>query len=481
MKTLSALSLLSKIGFLTLLISLSSIVFASTNNSQTALKNNELMRVNENAYPIPQDEVFLPHHVKIQTFSVIDKQKLDTSVGEELNEVSDTWYNTNNHLYTYDNNGNLIVSIYRPWDDSTSQWVNWEKNELSYDINNRLILDNGYHWDDDLADWKESSRYNYHYGTNGLTSEILAYYLSWIADTLELSSRETLTYDGSDQLILQTYENWVDSTQTWSVAYKTEYSYDIAGNNILTTDSYFDSIWVLSSKNERTFDVNGNQLEFVYYYKSAADIAWTPTHKILTTYDENGNDTSSTMYYYNSSASTWQENEKSVCSFDANNNKISEITFTWVSGWVQYWKSEAVFNLDYAVGDLLLPTWYHDAYTDNNMRTYDLGYGLRSGEWKLLSRITYSFSPFVETGINFIQSPPFSLYPNPTMDLVYVRPNSTNMLYSLELFNVAGKRVIHRETMGETQFSLKNMPAGIYFMRMSSPEMIAKTQRIIVK
>ncbi len=480
MKVLLNLPAFKRISQVLLISLLFTFAFAISNPKLNELKQIERSKITGKFKPFKPVEYQHPHTFLAKS-ATVDKQKLGESISEELNEDTDTWENSGKDQFTYDNDENMTVNIFSFWDDSLNVWDKWEKAEKTYDENHNPIIENDYHWEDDIADWELDSEKNKSYDGNGNLTQSISSYVPWEGDTLVLGNKTTYSYNDQDQILQILTDSWIDSSSIWLPYIKMDFVYDVSGNNTSDFTYFMDSAWVASSKTEMTYDVNGNMIENIDSYWDKANSQWVDNTKITQTFNGSGNVLENIYYYYNVGAVAWQEIERSVSAYDANQNQISKIAYTWNSGWVEYWKTESIFNLSYTQNDLILPSWHNNYINNNNMKTFDYTYAIRSEAWKMLWRDTYSYSPYIVTGIANIQISPFQIFPNPAKDVVYIRPYSENARYEIEVFNVAGKRIMSKEQNGKTQLSLNNMPSGIYFVRTIVPGMQAKTQRIVVK
>ncbi len=70
--------------------------------------------------------------------------------------------------------------------------------------------------------------------------------------------------------------------------------------------------------------------------------------------------------------------------------------------------------------------------------------------------------------------PGFSLYPNPAQDRIQLNYNPQLTLQEATLYDIHGKLVatleVNNTTPGKQQFSVSNLVAGVYFIRLASPQ-----------
>lgn len=74
-----------------------------------------------------------------------------------------------------------------------------------------------------------------------------------------------------------------------------------------------------------------------------------------------------------------------------------------------------------------------------------------------------------------------TIYPNPTKgNLTLKIKNTENTMYSYALYNIAGKQLqVEFITMDETVIEMENLPAGMYFLKITENKKDIKTFRII--
>lgn len=71
------------------------------------------------------------------------------------------------------------------------------------------------------------------------------------------------------------------------------------------------------------------------------------------------------------------------------------------------------------------------------------------------------------TGINVLEEPELTIYPNPTNDIIYLTPGQDHN-FAISLFNMVGELVLKQEN--KLSVDLSELPAGIYILKYSSLE-----------
>ncbi|MBQ7735711.1 MAG: T9SS type A sorting domain-containing protein, partial [Bacteroidales bacterium] len=139
---------------------------------------------------------------------------------------------------------------------------------------------------------------------------------------------------------------------------------------------------------------------------------------------------------------------------------------------------------------LVLPDLYGSYYLDQRLTSLDVEHELHTFEGKehcfyiegtttLLPeeldtcfRIALAFmanilfdNPSPE-GVSDISSGPFSIFPNPVEDCIYLQREDNDLNFSCELYDMQGKRLIKRENA--TSINVSSLPAGVYVLQINT-------------
>jgi hypothetical protein len=76
----------------------------------------------------------------------------------------------------------------------------------------------------------------------------------------------------------------------------------------------------------------------------------------------------------------------------------------------------------------------------------------------------------------------FSLYPNPANELIYFTSTESG-IFEIELINSMGQQLAERTVLPQqtVQFSVKNLPGGVYFVRGSTNNKHFSKKVLVVK
>lgn len=69
-------------------------------------------------------------------------------------------------------------------------------------------------------------------------------------------------------------------------------------------------------------------------------------------------------------------------------------------------------------------------------------------------------------GVSDINNEPFSIFPNPVEDCIYLQREDNDLNFSCELYDMQGKRLIKQENA--TSINVNSLPAGVYVLQIST-------------
>jgi hypothetical protein len=191
-------------------------------------------------------------------------------------------------------------------------------------------------------------------------------------------------FDNPQKLDSIIKSSWDDSNSQWIDFAKVEYLYDILGYTVARTDFYkSEGQWFVSTKDEWSYDGNGNNVEYIVY--SAGEFGGLePSYKKESTYDMSNNIELSLRYYWSSDDNQWMLTGKDEYSYDAAGNNTLVLGYQYEGGaWNISYKIENTFDVEnrllihvfYQAGEGggALSEYYRDVFTydyDDNILTY---------------------------------------------------------------------------------------------------------------
>ena len=122
----------------------------------------------------------------------------------------------NKYEYKYDDDENLLSTVYYSWDIDDAVWIEKNKYEYEYDINGNQILEIHSFWDEKRKIWQKHYKYGHTYNDKGKLTEMFFYY-------------------------------WDMENNNWKGKYKYDYEYDTAGNStIINLHEWADNNWLFN-------------------------------------------------------------------------------------------------------------------------------------------------------------------------------------------------------------------------------------------
>lgn len=144
-----------------------------------------------------------------------------------------------------------------------SVWEPYIKSDYEYDENCNLLFNINYNGVNASGEWRENSKYEYAYNENGQLETML--YSTIREGSWRESQKVSYTYNEQGQctsLLTQRKGGWGPNANSWMDSYRYDFEYE---NGELVSELYYVAIgWFggemsLDSKSEYAFDINGNE------------------------------------------------------------------------------------------------------------------------------------------------------------------------------------------------------------------------------
>ena len=206
-----------------------------------------------------------PKGNKFKSIPEEDNQKLDSIIYKSWDYSVNRYFIDSKEAYTYDANGNLTSDISYQWDTIKNQWVSYEKIDYTYDANFRVVT----------TKWG-SYTVEFTYDTNGNIILSIAYNWDESTNHRDNISKSEFTYEDGN-VTLYIFYGWDESTSKWIIIEKCEYTYDANGHRALAIYYFWNettSQWVNAAKAESIYDDNGNMTLNVYYEWDETSSQW---------------------------------------------------------------------------------------------------------------------------------------------------------------------------------------------------------------
>ena len=350
-----------------------------------------------------------------------------------------TWTGFARLTNTYDSNGNLFVSIQEAVDDN-GNWVNVTKKDYTYDEDNYTLSAIEHDWDVETETWVTGFGGFFTYDDMG--NPTIAEYRYMQGSEWVIIFRYKYTYDDNYYLISVENNQYDPGNEIWLDYVISNYTNNEDGYPIEILDQFYsNSQWINMNKTFNTFDENGNKLTGIGQIWNGAE--WENSGKQTFVYDDNNNFTSYFSQVWNLDNLEWDNNQLFTYTFTENGNLIDFISEAWDGS---EWNLADVNFWFYING-----TRY--VYSGNELTAY----------YHLITSIIDA---------NELKA---SVYPNPVTNgeiNIILNLEASNDDISVILYSVSGKVVyssIFKNTFGEYNITgLDHLEKGIYLLKVSN-------------
>lgn len=341
-----------------------------------------------------------------------------------------------------DNNWNLAFKTTNTFNEDCYPIVSLQEIDLgaglvnaalittSYNSNNQPISEVTQLWDSLSNSWINFIREDYTYA-NGVIIEELN--LVWEINDWQASQKRTLTYAGSEDLLLQALtQDWDSSSNTWENNEREVYSYEV----------YSCSVFFIASIEFQ--DWNG--------------VNWENYEREVYSY---GNCLLATLEFHYWNGLNWENDNIKVYSYDENGFLIEVDDNDWNG--VTYQADSRVLitnNSDGNPTELISQDW-----EDNNT-------------WLNTSRGrgSYSCLPLGIAEGNVLEA--VDIYPNPAFNNVYILTSRT---LNVVIYDSNGRELQTQTITQEfNSIDVSNLSNGVYILKLVSNKSV-RTQKLVVK
>jgi len=321
----------------------------------------------------------------------------------------------NSWNYTYDENGNEVVSISTKKDETGTTTYSSYKSETTYSNEGYILEDVSSSWENGA--WEYSSKEIYSYDDNGYYSDMLAQKWDSDSDVWIDTERMLITVDGfnfiliaeewdfdseqwvgivrmtmiaSTQIDINAIENWenIDSelfelwdedSGDWTPFSRTNYTYDENGNLIEQfRQGWFPDTGEWIDLELDTFTYNENDQVLIYQYKAYSmwTMDWYLNVRGTNTYDASGNLVETVDEEWNYGTEAWENIGKFIQTFDSNNNRLT-LTIQFWDDDNQVWEDSSREMFTYNGNDKVLTrlkqnkNWGATEWQDDTRETYE--------------------------------------------------------------------------------------------------------------
>jgi len=374
------------------------------------------------------------------TISGVTKERLDSMVFVNCNDLNNLTTPNLKIINKFDNGGNLIENSQYEWSEGSSAYNFAYKNNFTYDNQGRMLTNIEY---DTIHGSYFVSKYEYAYNTNGNVSSLITSDLDYL-------------------------------TNIWYSDYKTEYDY--TGSNILSEIKYdwnwYANNWNLKARTFHYFDSYKNDtLQKCYrkdYYGN-----WNLSNKLINhyTYNETGSKTAK-IYYdinYNSDSTTISSAQKNEYTYDNYGNMLTMTESDYKSDKQDY-TIQSKFELGYDISKNLSEVSMGNlvGLECNNKLTSYKYYTYTDSKYVLAGTINFYYSNMtIVTGNAQIANLSVCIFPNPVTEYIKFNvPGSEGQLQVI-IINLQGKTVLEKQVVNNAPVYLNGLKKGLYLYKVS--------------
>ena len=372
-------------------------------------------------------------------------------LSKNFDEDSQTFINSYEYNYIYDNNNLQIGFTQFKWENESwvgvqkrenehingvlSQWIqlDWENGSWVYEnkyvreydtnVSDRLLSQQKLNWSNDT--WAEKLKWEYEYDTNG--NEILYQYFTYSENTqsYKLNSKTEKSYNENNEKIEEVNYSCNTSCNYNS---KTEYYYD--NGNLINTKYYnWQNGWVLKTEYEYEYDDNGNRTK--NFRHEVVNGILVPKDLFLHQFDNYGNEIFRDRTYYNTTTNTISFTQIYEWEYDQNFLISYSIDMDWFDGDNESYEYKTEYTTQ--------------SETETNLVRVGITseYDSVSDEWNTLTDEQFnSYYNYVKlSSLSNISSQlnDVTIYPNPTTSIVTLQGGKQ---YDIEVYTLQGKKVM---------------------------------------
>ena len=372
-------------------------------------------------------------------------------LSKNFDEDSQTFINSYEYNYIYDNNNLQIGFTQFKWENESwvgvqkrenehingvlSQWIqlDWENGSWVYEnkyvreydtnVSDRLLSQQKLNWSNDT--WAEKLKWEYEYDTNG--NEILYQYFTYSENTqsYKLNSKTEKSYNENNEKIEEVNYSCNTSCNYNS---KTEYYYD--NGNLINTKYYnWQNGWVLKTEYEYEYDNNGNMTK--NFRHEVVNGILVPKDLFLHQFDNYGNEIFRDRTYYNTTTNTISFTQTYEWEYDQNFLISYSIDMDWLDGDNESYEYKTEYTTQ--------------SETETNLVRVGITseYDSVSDEWNTLTDEQFnSYYNYVKlSSLSNISSQlnDVTIYPNPTTSIVTLQGGKQ---YDIKVYTLQGKKVI---------------------------------------
>ncbi|MFA5328397.1 MAG: T9SS type A sorting domain-containing protein [Prolixibacteraceae bacterium] len=399
------------------------------------------------------------------------KQRLDGYSSMALDEITGQWHEDEKAEFTYDANWRLVEEQYYDWDEATNQLIYDGNSVYSYNADGQVNENLYSSFDEVTNELIVDIKFQYDYDTKGNQIQYTFYRLDKTTNQWYINSKYEYSYDLSGKMTEEISSHWDETTNQLILSEKYLYSYNTDGNESLRSRFYWSPIsnqWTESDKNETFYNSNGKVKQTL---RSNWDgTQWYNSSKEEFTYDAKGNLTLDAGFSF--ANNQWDPWYKYANSFDDKGNNTQYIQYenweTSTNEWNDVWKSEYIFNNNYAVTDLIWPFgefWENSINMIIEINDYD--WNSSTKQWDYNYQTTLNYSEVNVTSVSNLNTELSKVYPNPCSESVSISISGPNSQINFELFDLQGRKLLSKAISNNEKVNMEGFRSGLYLYKLN--------------
>jgi hypothetical protein len=341
-------------------------------------------------------------------------------IGHEVDWQTQKWDTIHPSInkYDYDNLGNLVKLESSSWGRvSGNKWVKRKLQErYEYDMSGTLKFYYLEPWDTTQMVWIKQNKNEYFYLQNGNIDSVIWKYWDSNVQLYKSYTKIVHHYNAQNKLVEKiSYEAF---NGQWIQNMRRTYNYDIDDRLVFETYGYWDknnSNWKpIEGKSNYTYSLDGKLIT-----KIDSVAGFSVNNPLVADYH--------TTYKYDTNGLLIEYLEKFM----------SNLTANWENHYLNTYSNNTNGKVDY----FLKKAWDGNGW-DDSYRQY------------------YNYVPL--TGIAHENYSSNSVFPNPTMDYIFIETNE--QIIDFQINDTNGRKVNFTFSIINNEINLRNLPSGIYIL-----------------
>ena len=370
----------------------------------------------------------------------------------------------------------------------TGEWEKEMKDEYAYnaEMKNTVLLSSD--WNKETGSWEADSKIENEYNPDGSVSIMRMYDSSDEEPGLKLETTFKAFYNSAGQL--DSVEYWTTEEQQQKLTGKQYYEYNESGQLVkmkmwsLMEDDDDNEEFLLVSHREFTYTATGKT-------KTSSSYSVMEETEIMTFKTEHYYDSSDRLIHTEDrwlNYTSFQLEKTSRTDYDYNSEgDISTETYSnWDSdqeNWEPYEKDEYTYN-SFSFPNTHFPSFFllfgvvetpTFGKAPDEINTYEM----EDATLEHTSKMKFYYSTGTSTFAEKISDAGFSVYPNPASDKVTFNWKENKATLFLEIYQVAGARILKEQVSSGIPVSLAGMDDGIYLFKLNDGKQTIHTGKLI--